>query len=360
MSQNYQTIRETFARMRREGKARYRDIAGNIGISEGELIAAHVFGQDEKTETALSATRLRTDWPDIIESLEPLGEVMVLTRNDSCVHEKIGIYRGASHNGTVGLVLGGAIDLRVFYHQWAHGFAVKEEGNGGIQRSLQFFDTDGAAIHKVFMRENSVLSAYQDLVARFAHDDQSTGISVSSGQEQETEKPDDAIDIAGFRDAWVGLKDVHEFFGLLQKFTVSRTQGLRLADPKYVQSVDASMAYEAIEMAARQGVPIMVFAGNPGMIQIHAGPVHKVTREGGWINILDPDFNLHLRHDHIAAAWVVRKPTTDGQITSLELFDRNGKNIAMLFGERKPGKPELKEWRALIDTLCSHNRLMAG
>src|SRR5690348_18119092 len=30
-------------------------------------------------------------------------------------------------------------------------------------------------------------------------------------------------------------------------------------------------------------------------------------------NILDPDFNMHLREDLIESAWVVRKPTTDGR-----------------------------------------------
>ena len=87
------------------------------------------------------------------------------------------------------------------------------------------------------------------------------------------------------------------------------------------------------------------------MIQIHTGPVHKVAVMGPWLNVLDPSFNLHLREDHIASAWVVRKPTSDGLVTSLELFDAQGDTIAMLFGERKPGRTELCAWRAIIDSL---------
>ena len=33
---------------------------------------------------------------------------------------------------------------------------------------------------------------------------------------------------------------------------------------------------------------------------------------------------------------------------SLELFDRDGEAMAMFFGERKPGKPELEPWRTLV------------
>jgi putative hemin transport protein len=73
--------------------------------------------------------------------------------------------------------------------------------------------------------------------------------------------------------------------------------------------------------------------------------------------VLDPGFNLHLREDHIASAWIVRKPTVDGLVTSLELFDADGNVIAMLFGERKPGKPELDQWRALVETLLKDHEL---
>ena len=99
------------------------------------------------------------------------------------------------------------------------------------------------------------------------------------------------------------------------------------------------------------GTPIMVFVGNPGMIQIHSGPIKKVVSMGTWINVIDPRFNLHLRTDCIAKAWVVRKPTVDGIVTSVELFDAEGEAIAMFFGERKPGRPEREAWRELVKEL---------
>jgi putative hemin transport protein len=76
---------------------------------------------------------------------------------------------------------------------------------------------------------------------------------------------------------------------------------------------------------------------------------------GSWINVMDPRFNLHLRSDSVAQAWIVRKPTADGIVTSVELFNDNGEAIAMFFGERKPGKPELTAWRALVDELLARS-----
>jgi len=264
------------------------------------------------------------------------------------------VYSNASkgpHN--IGLVLGGAIDLRLFYAQWAHGFAVRERlSDGALQQSLQFFDAAGQAIHKIFMRPGSILSAYGELVGRFADTDQETGLTPGAAWQEPAEKPDAEVDVAAFRAAWASLRDTHEFFGLLKRFGVSRPQALRLAEPRFAKELPASSAHELISRAAQEGVSIMVFVGNPGLIQIHSGPVQKVAVMGPWINILDPGFNLHLREDHIASVWAVRKPTVDGLVCSLELFDAEGRQIAMLFGERKPGQAERCDWRALLDSIA--------
>lgn len=361
MSHTLESIRMQFAQQRRERKARHRDIAEQLGISEGELIAAHVGATAAADgDGVLRAVRLNAQWPTLLESLEPLGEVLALTRNPSCVHEKTGVYRQASHQGQMGLVLAGEIDLRIFYRQWAHGFAVSEDGERGPQRSLQFFDAQGNALHKIFLQPQSDVAAYQGLAELFGSEDQDCGMSVMAAKPVEPERPDSEIDIDSFRAAWRGLRDTHDFFGMLRQFGLSRTQALRLAPPGYAQPVEPTGPRDLLEAAAREKVAIMVFVGNPGMIQIHTGPVRKVAIMGPWLNVLDPGFNLHLREDHVASAWIVRKPTVDGLVTSLELYDAQGQTLAMLFGARKPGKPELCEWRALIDDLARESELCAA
>jgi putative hemin transport protein len=341
---NFSTIRRACAQARRESQARHRDIAQSLRISEGELIAAHA----GRPEAGMSVLRLRGPWPALIESLEPVGEVMALTRNESCVHEKTGVYRDASHSGHVGLVLGGAIDLRVFYGHWAHGYAVDETMASGPQRSLQFFDASGTAVHKIFQRGRTDSTAWDALVARYADEAQIAGIAIEPSPAREPERLDSRVDLEDFRGAWAAMTDTHEFFGLLRRHGVTRTQALRLAHPQFAQPAAPALVKRVLNDAARNGVPLMVFVGNRGMIQIHSGPVQRVTVMGPWLNVLDPGFSLHLRADHVDRAWIVRKPTCDGIVTSLELFDAEGETIAMVFGERKPGRSELTEWRQLV------------
>jgi len=66
---------------------------------------------------------------------------------------------------------------------------------------------------------------------------------------------------------------------------------------------------------------------------------------------MDPDFNLHLDTDKIAQVWIVRKPTADGEVTALEVYNEMGEIIVQFFGKRKPGIPELTEWRELVASL---------
>ncbi|MEZ4740217.1 MAG: ChuX/HutX family heme-like substrate-binding protein [Flavobacteriales bacterium] len=92
------------------------------------------------------------------------------------------------------------------------------------------------------------------------------------------------------------------------------------------------------------------------MIQIHSGPITNVVDARGWLNVLDPELNVHIREEAIATAWVVRKPTADGMVTALECYDAAGEQIIQLFGARKPGIPELEAWRAVVATVEAEQR----
>jgi putative hemin transport protein len=72
---------------------------------------------------------------------------------------------------------------------------------------------------------------------------------------------------------------------------------------------------------------------------------------GPWLNIMDPTFHLHLRTDHIDEVWAVRKPSKDGNITSLEAYNADRQMIIQFFGVRKEGLPEREDWRSLVENL---------
>ncbi len=346
------TLLERWQHLIAERPIRNRDAAHALGVSEAELVAS---------ACGSGTFRLRREPLQILREAAMLGRVMALTRNDSVVHEKKGVYAPAEGEGHVGLVLGEDIDLRLFFSHWRHAFAVCEPApKQATKRSLQFFDPSGEAVHKIHLLAESDLVAFDGIVEGFADEDQSYVVATVPRTLAAAERSDADVAADEFLESWAGLTDTHQFFGLLKRFGVTRTQALRLAEGEHADRAPDATAWRVMEEAARTQVPFMVFVGNAGCIQIHTGPVANIARMGTWINVLDPAFNLHLREDHIAQSWVVRKPITEGTVTSLELFDRDGGLIAQFFGKRKPGVPEQEAWRELLARAAGEERSHAA
>lgn len=359
MTEQYRTVRGAFAAMRRDGPRRHRDIAKILSISEAELLMAHCGEIAPPEIVTLKATRLSPLWAEQVSVLESLGPVMALTRNEACVHEKTGVYQIVSQTGGIGLVMGGAIDLRIFYDKWHVGFTVVEKTARGVQHSFQYFDRFGVAVHKVFLQQESSVSAFVDIKNQFAESDPLSKVEIESKGTANKEHPDCAIDVGSLQQDWSAMQDTHDFFLILKKHHISRLQAFRSVGAGYVQAVRPSECRRLLTLVVDKRISIMVFVSNPGTIQIHTGLIKNISVTKGWLNVLDQDFNMHLRQDQIASAWIVRKPTADGVVTSLELFDHDGELILMLFGERKPGIPENIQWRALLDSLFSTSQLCA-
>lgn len=330
--------------IRTAGRLRARDAAARLGTTEAALVACGATGP---------ATPLRRDWAGLIGALPRAGRVMALTRNEHAVHERHGAYLNVSSGPGHILVLGPDIDLRLFPGRWAHAYAV-----GGDRPSIQIFDRDGVAVHKVFATDATDQDGWEGILRDFALQDAPSGPPHEPPAAPETEAERE-VDAAALRQAWLSLRDTHDFFPMLRKHKATRRQAFRLAGEDLAMPLEPQAGSAALRLAAAGEVPVMVFVGNRGAIQIHSGPVRNLRDVPGWFNVLDPDFNLHLREAGVAAAWRVVKPTEDGAVTSIELLDAEGEVIALLFGERKPGKAEREDWRALVAEVASRHALPA-
>jgi putative hemin transport protein len=329
---------------------RIREAAKELGASEAELLATKV-GSD--------VVRLQGPWPDLLLSFKTLGKVMSLTRNDSCILEHKGTFQsidimgGGAH--TIATVIG-PIETRVFFSAWHVAFAVTEEKSDRVLKSIQIFDKAGEAITKIYLQEKSIEEAYEKIKNDFRSPDQGPDLEVKAYPAEEFSTD---VNKEVFLKDWSELKDTHDFFGMLRKHKVQRYHALELGAGKFTHQVDPQLTpNQILEAASASKFPIMIFAGNRGNLQIHQGKVRtiRVLDRGHagperWLNILDPDFNMHMKQNDVHTAWVVKKPTTDGVVTSIELFDLEKNLIAQFFGLRKPGIPEREEWTALVEKL---------
>lgn len=320
-------------------KARARDFAHAHGLTEAELVAAHV----GHGAVVIDAT------PDrLFPLIRELGDVMALTRNASCVHERRGIYSDYRSGAHAAMVLDPEIDLRIFPAHWTHGFAVVEQAEDGPKRSLQIFDAAGDAVHKVHLKPGSNAAAFDRLTVTLGQPDQPQTLALTPRRAPEGPKGNPARADA-LRHDWDAMTDTHQFNTLTRRLKMNRLGAYGLAGKTRAARIAPDSITRALHAAADGGIPLMIFVGNQGCIQIHGGPVSKIVPMGPWINVMDPRFNLHLRGDHIAQVWRVTKPTRTGPAISLEAFDTDGQLILQIFGYRKDAPPTA--WNAFTAAL---------
>ncbi len=329
-----------------------RDAAQKLDVSEAELVATNV---------GKGATRLRdgsASYKAVYDRLHELGQIKAVTRNDSAVLERVGTVTQAKLNQDGRVIpgtgfAGGPIDLRFGTDQWRSAFAVVQPGREGkTSRSLQFFDVHGNAVNKVYLDNEAGVGAFDKLVADFKSPGQSAYLQVDKTPARVVRKPDGEVDVKELRDTWNELSDVHEFPRLLKDLGITREQALDLIGKDAAYRISAQSVQTLLDSAARQGQPIMVFVSNPGMTQIFSGTIRKVKQTEEWYNVLDPDFNLHLRQAGIDRGWVVRRPAKDGVITSVEFYDAKGEQVVNFFSRRARNKEETAAWRQIVASLA--------
>ncbi|WP_347290711.1 ChuX/HutX family heme-like substrate-binding protein [Kluyvera georgiana] len=332
--QRYQDVKAS-------GAAKYaRDIAAVMGVSEAELTAARV-GHD--------AVRLQDNARAILASLEKVGETKCICRNEYAVHEQVGAFTHQHLDGHAGLILNPrALDLRLFLSQWASAFHV----NDGGRESIQFFDPHGDAVLKVYTTDNTDSAAWQALIAEQT---QSTPAPLALRPVENARYADTADGVA-LEKEWRAMTDVHQFFALLRKYNLSRQQAFRLVNDDLACRINTDALPRLLQALQQDGNEFMIFVGNRGCVQIFTGVLEKLTPMRGWINIFNNAFTLHLREENIDEVWVTRKPTADGHVTSVELFAKDGTQIAQLYGQRSEGHPEQQQWRTQVDSLTAEGQ----
>lgn len=335
---NFISPKEIRAAFADNPKTRERDLATKLGISEVELVAAHCGEQ---------ATRIDARPDNIMRVAQGLGEVMALTRNESCVHEKIGVYDNYHSGAHAAMILNKEIDLRIFPTHWKHAFLVEKVTDEWVRRSIQVFDAAGDAVHKIYIRTKEANNQWESLKAELAIGDQSQNVDLEPRKPTEAPIADPEKQEI-LRNEWSKMTDTHQFMRLTSKLKMNRLGAYRLVGDPYARPLETKAVDDVLKAVVGTDIGIMVFTGNRGCIQIHSGPIKELRAMGPWQNIMDPNFNLHLRLDHIAEVWAATKPTKFGPAVSVEAFDKDGMQIVQLFGVGREGINSRPAWDKVV------------
>lgn len=334
---SYQTLKQ------QQPKLRMLEAAKTLGVSEAQLLAASVGD---------NTVRLNDDFAGMLKAMKNLGKVMALVRNEHVVSEITGLYEKIYVQEEQGKLRGiainpGGIDLRFFFTNWHSSFATKV----GSLHSIQFFDQYGCAIQKIYLKQDDDHDKYATFVDKFKHQQQSPELKVEVKQATPEDKLSDTeVNIGALEQAWLGMTDLHQFPSVLAEHQVGRRQALRLVSDKLAKPVAVDALVSLLEAAQSEQEEIMAFVGNSGIVQIFSGRVNTLKQMGSWYNVLDLEFNLHVNVEGLTEAFVVHKPTDEGDVmvSSVEFLNAAGETILTFFGRRVEGKKQSQGWQALV------------
>jgi putative hemin transport protein len=332
MIKQNESIAETLKQAWQELRAdhphmRIRDAAATLGVSEAELLA---------TGCGNRITRLRDNWPMLLDAVGSLGPVMALTRNDVVVHEKTGLYDNVCRYGNAILISGHNIELCLSTGAWHSGFAAIEDTQHGPRHSLQFFGADGEAAHKIYLTEQSDADLYLRLVDTFRDDDQSP-----------------TLDLPPFKTE-PALGDLLQHDDLPEHWKrLLLCSGHTDSEPAVhaIGRIALPLFRELMAQLTRLMLPIQILVGNRAAIQLHDGPIQNLRITGPWFNVLDHGFNLHLNEMAVAGADIVTVAYRQHNLTGLLLRDQGLGTVASLFGSYDQAEGESAVWRDLISAM---------
>lgn len=318
-----------------------RDLASLLGITEAELLYCRV--GHEQTQ------RLSDNVVGILGMLSSIGSAKAITRNDCAVIIQTGQYDNAKLHHHAGLFLNPRkLDLRMFFAQWDSVFTVTEETKTGLRHSIQFFDKYGDALHKIYSTEQTNMDAWQNIIALYSSTE-NPPLSLDKARPfLETEISAELTQ--QIEQQWRDMKDVHQFFTILKNNNLNRQQVFRIVSRDLAWQVPTHSLSTLLAQAHQAQNEIMLFVSNRGCVQIFTGKINQpscLTTEStqtNWLTISNTNMNLHIIENEIDECWVTRKPTKDGFVTSLEVFDKQGNQIIQMYGQRTEGTPEQVEW----------------
>lgn len=322
-----------------------------LGVSEFELLLSLPYSR-----------YMGQDFQEVLESLAQFSKLESITRNDYAVSEKTGKYENLKVHGRMGILLNvGGLDLRYFMSKWKHMLAVDDTSKPNRPiHSIQFFDEQGNAVNKIYLKSLDELSDWQALITqtinKFADKAESATIELAELEQHQDwqfkQLSDD--DKQTLQDKWLAMTDVHQFFAILKDLELDRASSYLQAPEGMAKQLTVNAIEPMLNLVKDKQLSLMTFVGNTGLVQIQTGTLNTIKRMGYWINILDKDhndFTLHLKDGAVAQLWCVKRPTKDGLVTCVEAFDDKGRTIVTFFGQRQEGEPENANWVEITDSL---------
>lgn len=284
---------------------------------------SRVRAESRRCATETANQDLRGDWAAFVSELPPLGEVMILTRNEHATLASLRPYPdiGRTPSGHWGVALDRSLSLD--FQAWRRVTVLRQDSLAGLVRSFEVRDDLGNALHRVCLAPTSPPDAFEALVAFHTQ---------SAGQRS--------------------ARDGSAKFGgapwkpkLARRFTWLQT--LPGSDAREVTPQRLSALLRTVQDAR---LPLRLQLLGQAANQTHTGSLDFFETRNHWIFCGDASGGLHLHPRGIVSLWLLTQvcPCCSREEWTLEAYDARQRLVLTI---RSAGPVHEAAWRELVVAL---------
>lgn len=328
-----------FQLQRQDPKKKADEIAIELAVSEEQLISSRCGFYEENN------TRLICEPIQILSELALLGEMTYVMENAVIKHEVDAVltniygHKKTHSQANKPLFSPANVDVQFNFNQFKSIYAI----NDGGYLSLQFFDQHGQAMYRAFMTDNSSLKNYKSLIKYYkSHNQRPCGTRLEFCSSSKTKNGVDDLNKTPSKESFgntVGYDD--------ESIAISLSSGCIFST-----SLGSSTIRELLEHLHKNKFSIKITVCNAAIQQAWSGVLKIKKVQGTCLRLFGKQFNLDIEASSIGHLWLVKKQSCTGEITTLEIYDKQKNYLATLEADTKENAYyESKKWEKLMSFL---------
>jgi len=346
-------LQETYKNVcEKYGELSDREAKKILGVTELDIV---------DQQLGVSSVALKTSFLGIVNSLSSLGYTTTEVYNNVAVQECRGFYMATACEDTINIIMANAKEagIKLLLDSWQCIYAVRKLTELGYRYSFQIFDKNGSVVQKIFMRSQSNFYAYQDIVNNYKDSFcKNTPIinKVVSNIYKEVDVRELILD-------WRKAKSISHAEELTKKYKLSYQEIYRYIGDVYAEELPVKKLEVIMEQVTERNMPMSFYTFNNGASQYYSGTLDSAYASGDYLYCIAADFSLKILETGIANAWLVRKATSGGIVTSLEFYDSYGSQLLKVHGQYDSHYGESIHWKRLAESTlqyCGSGYLMGA
>ena len=276
-------------------KTRIKNAADTLEVSEADLLSTEIGENVFYLDIA--------DYDQFFQKFISIDKIMLLIRSDYVVHEIIVdsskiIFKkdslACSENPNLPFTI---FDPKLFKFV----FFEKKIHAGKELKSFQFFDINGKALIKIFLK----------------------GLKTNRFEEIASEyKKEYQYDIQK-----AALNQNKKNINLIREVNIlEREYNIKNYDLK-TNEINKNILRYVLDGASNNSIPIRIHAFGDKINQNYRGLVKKIVDFGPWINVMDKYFNLHVLENNIKKSIINDYHKTKNNLIIISFFDSNNNKV---------------------------------